>query len=198
MSTVPGCSILNTGPGSNMAQNISGSISSQIEYIVGKYWNLEYNKWACQFYNYYYGFKYHYMSKVNWSRELKKLPRDCDYRYIFNHHNLTFDIVHANPDKKWLWLGVARNSNVTWDIIRANPDLDWDWHSVSRNPNVTWDIIQTNPDKLWDQTEISQNPNITWDIIQANPKYPWNWNPRSRITTKGECPFGIVSRLTQI
>ena len=104
----------------------SFSLSSQIEYIVGKQWNAEYNKWLCDFCVYKDGFKYNYMSKINWQREIRKLPRK------------------------------------------------YDWYSISKHPDLAWDIIQANPDK------------------------PWSWNPRSRITTKGECPFGIIYHEIQI
>ena len=85
---IPGLRILHPGPGSNMARTISG----QIEYICGSRWNAEYNKWLvdfCKYKNHRDGFKYHYMSKVNWYRELTKLPKYCDWSNISEHPNIT-------------------------------------------------------------------------------------------------------------
>ena len=50
------------------------SLSSQIEYIIGKRWSVEYNKWLVDFCKYSNDFRCHYMSKVNWRRELRMLP----------------------------------------------------------------------------------------------------------------------------
>ena len=75
-------------------------LSSQIEYIVGKRWNTEYNKWLCDFCKYIDGFKYHYMSKVKWDRELKKLPRNSVWGYISSHPDLTWDVIQVNPNKR--------------------------------------------------------------------------------------------------
>ena len=173
----------------------------QIEYISGAKWNQEYNKWLVDFWVY--GiyradFKYHAMSKVNWTRELKKLPKKCGVWRASSHPDLTWDIIQANPDYPRDWQGISVNPNITWDIIQANPDYPWDYYTMTGNPNITWDIIQANPDKPWDWVGIAINPNITWDMFQANPDYPWDWNPRSRIPTKGECPFGGVYHIIQI
>ena len=147
------------------------SISNQIEYIAGAKWNAEYNNWLVDYCGCSRAFKYHYMSRINWHRQFK--------RFHVIHRQYIIDLVSAHPD-------------ITWDIVQANPNISWEWNYISRNPNITWDIIQANPTKPWHWMEISLNPNITWDIIQANPDKPWEWNPRPRITTKGECPFGIM------
>ena len=154
------------------------SLSSQIEYIVGHRWNAEYNKWLDDFWLNH--FIYHSLSRVNWTRELKKLQHNivnCINTYgISSHPDLTWDIISANPDKPWVWWCISANPNITWDIINANPDKPWVWWCISANPNITWDIIQSKPDKLWDWSAISENPNITWDIIKDNPGKPWGWD----------------------
>ena len=96
------------------------------------------------------GFRYHNTAKVNWNREIRKLPKHC------------------------IWNQLSKHSNITWDIIQTNPDAPWNWYGISMNPNITWDIIQTNPNNPWNWDDISENPNITWDIIKAYRNKPWN------------------------
>ena len=71
------------------------SLSSQIEYIVGKRWVVEYNKWLVDFCSYSGSFKYHDMSKIKWSREIKKLPKNCSgyYNSISCNPNITWDVI---------------------------------------------------------------------------------------------------------
>ena len=120
--------------------SFSLSLSSQIEYIAGAKWNMEYNKWLVNSYEYYFGFRYHKLSKIKWQREIRKLPKHSDWDSISSHPNLTWDIIRHNPKCPWTWGYVSYNPNVTWDIIQENPDEDWNWHSISVNPNITWDI----------------------------------------------------------
>ena len=150
-------------------------LSSQIEYIVGAKWNLEYNKKRADFYYYKFLFNYHNMSKINWNREIKKLPKRYHPYYVSCHPDLTWNVIQANFEKICS-SGISQNPNITLDIIQENPKYPWDWWYISSNPNITWDIIQNNPDYPWEWDWISQNPNITWDIIQANCKKTWNWS----------------------
>ena len=179
----------------------SGSLSCQIEYIVGKQWNAEYNKWLIDFCKHK-RFKYHYMSKINWHREFKKIifdpfrscfismleHGDLPYYYIKNcamsddimaditvNPNITLDIIKSAPHRLWNWQNISRHPNITWDIIQANPKYPWRWDDISANPNITWEIIKANPEKKWEWEGISANPNITWDIMKANSNGDWDW-----------------------
>ena len=178
--------------------------SAFADYYKGRmpFWNDEYNKWVLdKDINYTKGYIYHQLSKVNFHREFKKT-------YLKNlwcmskHPNITWDIILANPDINWHYVGISANPHTTWDIIQkypnrllsmyrvsVNPNITWDiiinnsnlgypwnWFGISQNSNITWEIIMANPGYPWNWVYISHNPNITWDIIQANPEYPWNFN----------------------
>ena len=75
-------------------------IASKIDYICGKRWNDEYNAWLTTYHKNIYAYKYHYISKINWTREIKKLHVYANYNWycISSHPNITWDIIQANPN----------------------------------------------------------------------------------------------------
>ena len=173
------------------------SLSSQIEYIVGRLWNIEYTEWYKMFYNQNNLFMHHALSRINWVRELLKLHKDYRTPYISSHPDFTWDIIQANPKySNWYyipsenpnitwdivitnpnknWSTLIMNPNITWDIIQANPQYPWNWRIISYNPNITWDIIRDNRHLQWDKYHISKTINLTLHIIQDNPDFRWDW-----------------------
>ena len=177
----------NTDNSSRMSTNISGNISKQIEYIAGTRWNMKYNKWLADFYNFKPVIRYHNMSKINWDRILKKFDstKFGNLYFVTLHpdltwHNLYYIIQIYMKHNSSFPCYISQHPNITWDIIQDNSDYPWNWDWISRNPNITWDIIQANLDKPWDWEFISCNSSITWDIIQTNPDKPWDWSGISR------------------
>ena len=124
---------------------------------------------------------------------------------IYNHPELTIDIIQANENYNWPWRTILSgtildNAVNKIDIIRkykakdlrwckltlcmaesnihdiiSNKDLPWDIDTLSRSINISWDIIYNNLDVAWNWHTLSYNSAITIDIILANSQYQWNW-----------------------
>lgn len=88
---------------------------------------------------------------------------------------VAWDIIVANRNAQWHWMGVSKNKYVTWDIICANPDLPWNWRYISINPNVTATIVFANLTKQWDWYHLSFNANISLDDIIQHADLAWDW-----------------------
>ncbi len=74
---------------------------------------------------------------------------------------------------------LSQNQNVTWEIVQANPDKRWNYSVLSVNPNITCEIVQANPDKPWSYNYLSENPNITFEIIRTNTDIEWEYDSLS-------------------
>ena len=53
------------------------------------------------------------------------------------------NFIQNNLDKDFDWEDLSYNQNITWELIHANPDKNWHWYSVSRNPN-TFMLVRDN------------------------------------------------------
>jgi uncharacterized protein len=113
---------------------------------------------------------------ITWEIVQANPQKRWDYGILSENPNITWEIVQANPEKSWRYDYLSKNPNITWDIVQANPEKRWSYGYLSENPSITWEIVQANPEKQWSYGSLSGNPNITWEIVQANPQTPWNYN----------------------
>ena len=126
----------------------------------------------------------------------KLIELGLSWNTISRNRDITWEIVQANPSKRWCYSGLSENPNITWEIVQANPDKRWSYIGLSYNPNITREIVKSNPDKDWSyrvlretwskpksafykpscmSVWLSLDPILTWEMVQANPRKCWDY-----------------------
>ena len=159
------------------------SISYRVELVVGQLWNTEYNAWfPNMFTNSQTPYKFHYMAKINWRREIRKfrkyILRIPDEYYVTDIYNI--NDIYYHPDFKFVD-AVLSKSYFGWDLNNFGNKNNYDNFGdlniiVNDYPSNLDEIIRRYPDNLWNWAELSRYPGLTWEIIQSNPDKPWNSN----------------------
>ena len=90
---------------------------------------------------------------------------------------------------------MSNNPNITWEVVRANPGKRWDFFRLRQNRHITWNNVVPKTYKRWHWIGLSKNLSITYDDVAAYPGKQWSWtflssNPRMLITKADEARIG--------